>query len=101
MTTADLDAELCLCSLSVTTLIQCFCFHCFFVFNDLPTPTVGLLDWSHALTREYTHYRLGKNLSGSGILSLCSLSALNLNASILKPKMATPAIAVLDFQFAG
>ena len=48
-----------------------------------------------------TYYRLGKNLSGSGILYLTSRSALTLQAIAAIPTITAAMTAVFDFQFAG
>lgn len=48
-----------------------------------------------------TYYLLGKNRPGSGILVLCSWSALYLKATADMANMTSPIIAVFDFQFAG
>lgn len=51
--------------------------------------------------RLHTHYRLGKNLPGSGIFSRLSRSALRLQVTAITPTMAAPITAVLAFQLAG
>ena len=48
-----------------------------------------------------TYYLLGKNLPGSGILCLYSMSALIFHTTAVIPTMATMTTAVLAFQLAG
>lgn len=53
------------------------------------------------MNSEHTYFRLGKNTSGGGIFSLCSLSAETFHARAVNAAITTPMIAVLDFQFLG
>lgn len=53
------------------------------------------------LADEGTHYLLGKNLPGSGILCRYSRSALSFHTAPVMATMARPKTAVLAFQLEG
>lgn len=71
------------------------------MFDNLSAPAREKLVSINSFQASVTHYRLGKNLPGSGILSRLSRSALRLQVTAITPSIAAPRTAVLAFQFAG
>jgi hypothetical protein len=71
------------------------------VFDDLLAPTAPLSAIAISLSDKGSYYRLGKNLSGSGIFSRCIMFASSFQAAATIKAQQPKAIAVLAFQFAG
>lgn len=88
----DDDDARCAASCSLICLLQ--------LWNDRKT-LVLKLKMSSRKRETIAYYRLGKNLSGPGILGLCSNSALIIHVHPTIPTMMAPIIAVFAFQFAG